>query len=198
MMAAVDTSRYVAAVKERLSPTSAEHSMRVAEFARVLAERFDVDGDLAWLGGLLHDWDRDRALDEILSDASKHRDPHPVEREMPYLLHARTGAHGLEAAFPDLPEAVLRSVALHTIGDTRMSPLDQVVWLADALEPGRSTEWVRDVRARIDGLHLEGLFALAYGEAMCAVVRSGRTLHPVTAEVWNSVCSEYPREGTRQ
>ncbi len=53
------------------------------------------------------------------------------------MLHARLGAELAREMFGVTDEAVLSAIRKHTLGDADMTPLDEAVYLADALEPGR-------------------------------------------------------------
>ncbi len=59
------------------------------------------------------------------------------ERKHPVVLHARVGAEIARERFGVKDPSVLSAVAKHTLGDADMSGLDRVIYLADALEPGR-------------------------------------------------------------
>jgi predicted HD superfamily hydrolase involved in NAD metabolism len=59
------------------------------------------------------------------------------DRANPIVLHARLGAELAREMFGVTDEAVLSAIRKHTLGDAHMTPLDEIVYLADALEPGR-------------------------------------------------------------
>ena len=58
-------------------------------------------------------------------------------REHPVVLHAPLGAELAHERFGVTDPFVLSAIAKHTLADAAMSPLDAIVYLADALEPGR-------------------------------------------------------------
>jgi predicted HD superfamily hydrolase involved in NAD metabolism len=53
------------------------------------------------------------------------------------VLHAPLGAALAHERFGIDDEAVLSAIRKHTLGDATMSRLDQILFLADGLEPGR-------------------------------------------------------------
>jgi predicted HD superfamily hydrolase involved in NAD metabolism len=176
------------ALSERLSPRSLAHSQRVAAYARRLAEVHGVDPDLAELAGLLHDWARDES-DASLLDSAARRDLAvcDVDRMRPYLLHSSCGARMVEAEFDGIPAAVVRAIERHTVGARDMTPLDQVVFLADMLEPGRPEPALERLRDEAETGELAEAFFNAYAQSVARVVRSGQPLHPETVAVWNAL-----------
>jgi predicted HD superfamily hydrolase involved in NAD metabolism len=182
------------AVQARLGAKGAEHCARVAETAAELAAAYDVDVEFARLAGMLHDWDRDRGKHELLDAArSEGLAVTPTDESVPYLLHARTGAAGVAETFPGLPAEVVQAVARHTVGARDMTPLDEVVYLADMIEPARDYPGVDELRSAIGRVPLSELFALGYQHSIMHLVRRRRRIHPETLDVWNALVAGEPR-----
>lgn len=183
-----------ALLRARLSEESYAHCERVAAAARELAVRHGVDPDDAELAGLLHDHSRDESDGELLEAAdSMGMTILDVEREHPYLLHARVGASRLRAALPGLPEHVLEAVESHTVGAVPMSDLGKVVFLADMVEPARRYAGVDDIRRSCERDPLEECFRRGYAHSVERVRRKGRPLHPVTSVVADRIQAETGR-----
>ena len=162
--------------------------MRVATTAADLAATYRVDVDLARLAGVLHDWDRNRSHGELVDAArGDGLEMTPTDEAVPYLLHARTGAAGIAEEFPDLPAEVVQAVARHTVGARDMTALDEVVYLADMMEPARDYPGVGDLRAAAGSVSLSELFALGYQLSVMHLVRKRRRIHPGTLDVWNTL-----------
>jgi len=178
----------VSAVRMRLSERSADHCVRVAATAADLAAIYGVDVALARLAGVLHDWDRDRPPSELVESArGDGLSVSPIDQAVPYLLHARTGAAGITQAFPGLPPEVVQAVSLHTVGARDMTGLDEVVYLADMMEPARDFPGVEELRAAAGTATLPELFALGYQLSVMHLVRRRRRIHPETLDVWNAL-----------
>lgn len=193
----MDSVTYEAAdeiLAKRLSPSALAHSRRVAESAAALAARYGVDETAARLGGLLHDWDRERTHEELIAAAKAAGLAISESDELvPYLLHARTGAAALRDTFPGLPEAVATAVAHHTVGSSEMSALDRVVYVADMIEPGREFPGVEELRALVATADLDELFAAAYQQSVIYLIRSRKRIHPDTVSVWNDLIARRSR-----
>lgn len=178
----------LAAVRERLGERGAGHCERVAATAAELAETYGADVELARLAGLLHDWDRDRAKSELVESArGEGLEVSPTDEAVPYLLHARTGAAGITREFPGLPPEVVQAVARHTVGALDMTALDEVVYLADMIEPARDFPGVEELRAAVGSVPLSELFALGYQLSVMHLVRRRKHIHPETLVVWNAL-----------
>jgi predicted HD superfamily hydrolase involved in NAD metabolism len=182
------------ALRVRLSRDAFEHSERVAEQAAALARAYGADEEAAYVAGLLHDWDREIPEAELVTRAeSAGMDVNDAERAVPYLLHAPVGAADLESEFPGADRAVLHAIASHTYGAPEMSPLDMVVYVADAIEPGRDWRGVEKLRAMVGRATLEDLFAQTYVHTVRHLVERRRVLHPATVATWNRFVARAPR-----
>ncbi|MBE0527708.1 MAG: HD domain-containing protein, partial [Thermoleophilia bacterium] len=93
-MTGIDRADAMALIAARLSPRRREHSFRVAAGAVVLAERYGASPEQAEIAGLLHDYCRELANDEILEAAAQYGIPvGPVEARRPKnILHGPVAA----------------------------------------------------------------------------------------------------------
>ncbi len=176
------------ALRARLSPDALAHSHRVAHAARELADVYGVDAEDAAVAGLLHDWDRDLSSGDLLVQAEALGVPvAEVDRAVPYLLHAKTGAASAALALPGLEARIVRAIARHTVGDAEMTDLDRVVYVADMLEPGRKHAPLDGIREDVGRLSLDELFYVAYRASVHYLIEEGKLIHPDTVVVWNSL-----------
>ena len=187
-MADVTFDTAVGALGARLSEGALAHSLRVADTAAGLALIYGADPALAKLAGVLHDWDRELNAEELVASASgAGLGVSEADRAVPYLLHARTGAHGLAEAFPGLAPEVVTAVERHTMGAADMSALDMVVYLADMIEPSRGYPGVQELRDAVGTVPLSELFALGYQHSVAHLVEARCRIHPETVAVWNAL-----------
>ncbi len=114
------------------------HVLRVARMAAALARAHGVDPRRARLAGLLHDLARLYSDERLLRECGERGMPiDAFERAHPVLLHARLGAELARERFGVDDAGVLSAIRTHTLAAGTMSPLDEVVYLADGLESGR-------------------------------------------------------------
>ena len=125
-------------IEKKLDNYRYEHTLGVMYTAGAMAMRHGVDLDEALLAGLLHDCakcypdEKKFALCEkynvLLTD---------VERQNTALIHAKLGAVLAREKYNVESEAVCRAIATHTTGAPEMDPLQQIVFIADYIEPHR-------------------------------------------------------------
>lgn len=117
------------------------HSVRVARMSENLARAHGADPAKARLAGMLHDLARLYSAERLLRECDERDIPiGEFERQNPIVLHAPLSARLAQELFGIRDEEVLSAIRKHTLGDGEMTPLDCVVYLADALEPGRDYE----------------------------------------------------------
>jgi len=120
------------------SPARYAHVLRVARFAERLAFDHGADPRRARLAGLLHDLARLYSPERLLSECALHHLAiDDFEHANPIVLHARLGAELAREYFGITDAAVLSAIAKHTVAAREMTTLDEIVYLADSLEPGR-------------------------------------------------------------
>jgi predicted HD superfamily hydrolase involved in NAD metabolism len=109
-----------------------------------------------------------------------------VEQKEPVLLHAPVGAVIARRDYGvDDPE-VLAAIRWHTTGGPDMSLLDEIVFLADYIEPGRSFPGVEKLRALAAASFPEALLA-AYDQTLGYLLAEGGLIHPATVEGRNAL-----------
>lgn len=92
----------------------------------------------AQIAGILHDCAKgfsDEQLLEICQE--KQIKISKSELEAPYLLHAKVGAHLAEQQYGIKEQEVLSGIRYHTTGRVGMTPLEQIIFIADYIEPNR-------------------------------------------------------------
>ena len=115
------------------------HCVRVARLAERFARAHGVSTRKARIAGMLHDLTRLYDADTLVAECGRRAIPiDGYARKHPIVLHAPLSAAVAQERFGIDDGEVLSAIAKHTLGDVDMSALDQVVYLADGLEPGRS------------------------------------------------------------
>ena len=174
-------------VEQRLSPRRFLHSVGVAETAVALASIYGVDTTDAWVAGMLHDWDKELRGQDLIDAVERWGVPLDVDDPATDpVAHAFTGAQAVRAAYPELSEEIIAAIARHTVGDVRMTPLDCVVYIADAIEPGRRGRVAEVIREMAGTLSLEQLFLATYRLSLAKLMESGRPLYPECARIFNA------------
>ena len=125
-------------VDGHLKPARIPHVRGTEQEAIRLAERWGEDPGLAAEAAIVHDMTKREPLAEQLRLCQTYGIiPDDRERVSEKLLHAKTGAALAKALF-GLPEAAVSAVRWHTTGRAGMTRLEQILYLADYIEPTRS------------------------------------------------------------
>ncbi len=115
------------------------HTIAVANTASCLAFAHGVDAEKAFIAGLLHDCAKCIKDDELLKICKETNiDITESEYASPYLLHAKVGAFYAKSKYDISDSDILNAITYHTTGRPQMSPLEEVVFLADYIEPYRN------------------------------------------------------------
>lgn len=161
-------------LSERIGTRRFSHTLGVEEAIIDLGERY-LPGDIPRLriAALLHDITKEWAPEKQIEFCERKGIPlSPEERAVPRILHAKTGAYLAEHEFfPFVDKGILDAIRRHTTGAYGMTVFDELLYLADYIEPTRTYEECIALRERfllgyeraedrLAHLHATVLFAL--------------------------------------
>ncbi|MFR0868529.1 MAG: bis(5'-nucleosyl)-tetraphosphatase (symmetrical) YqeK [Adlercreutzia sp.] len=176
-------------LEKRVGPRRFKHSLGVSETAEKLARVYGADETAARVAGLLHDWDKGyddpgilARADELGMNWTPSLSPCPASCVF-------TAAVAWGRAFRSIAQ-VLTAVERHTLGDAGMSDLDMIVYIADALEPGRKGKVVEKLREKIGEIELRELFLEVYAYWVQLIMERRHPIYSKTTEIWNSYMPE--------
>ncbi len=151
-------------LQSRLDEKRYYHSLCVAEEAKRLAEKIGVDGEKAYLAGLLHDITKNAPKEEHLQIFSQFGIIlNDIEKNAMKLWHAISGAAYIEHFLGIDDNEILDAVRYHTTAKKDMSPLCTVLYLADFTSRDRDYPDVDVMRKLVDISFYEALvYALQY------------------------------------
>lgn len=176
---------YAELLARKLSPLRYRHSQGVASYAAELALKYKGEISKARLAGLLHDYARDLPEEKLLTLAEEAGlISCEVERRLPVLLHGPVGAYLIQKELGLNDKEILQAISRHTVGSPDMTLLDKIIYLADALEPGRLYPGV-DVLRRLAEEDLDKALLKALESSISYVLAKGQLLHPATVEARN-------------
>ena len=186
-------------VKSRLSHKRFEHTLGVCQMAQLLSEYcLPKMEDQVFLAAMLHDIAKELTTSELREIISK-EEIFLTEADTAPVLHSYAAPYIVKRDFPEAatPE-VLSAVAKHTVGDTDMSVLDEIIFLADYIEPGRTyvdciatrefmlSSLVKgDVLASVNALHKACIMSM---ERTCKkLLEKGEIVNPKTMDAKNAL-----------
>lgn len=114
------------------------HTMGVAYTATSLAMRYEKDIEKAMFAGLLHDCAKCYSNQEKFAKVKSYQiELSKIEVENPGLIHAKLGAEVARDLYGVTDLEILNSIRYHTTGRPAMNWLEQIIFIADYIEPLR-------------------------------------------------------------
>ena len=132
-------SEIIELLKLDLKPKRIVHTFGVTKTAEELAGIHGVDVTKARISALLHDCAKYFSTEDKVALCKEYEYPvSELELKNPELLHAKAGAALANAKYgiddPEIEDAIY----YHTTGKPEMSPLTQIIFISDYIEPGRN------------------------------------------------------------
>lgn len=137
---------YRAIVKNKLSKKRYEHSVRVAETAVKLALAHGENEHKAEVAGLLHDYCKELSKDELVKITVENAlltSAHDLL--MLQILHGPVASVMLKEEGLVQDEEILQAIRFHTTGHPHMNMLAKIIFIADYIEPGRTTPHIDEL-----------------------------------------------------
>lgn len=172
----------------RLTPRRFKHCLCVADEAVRLAELYGyADTEKAYFAGLLHDITKDASAEYHLGIIEKYGYPATeLELSQKKLWHAKTGALVLEREYGIEDAELLSAVSYHTTAKEKMSPLEELLYLADFTSADRDYEGIEEIRRAVSTDKTEALkIALSFTVEELASKR--KPIHPDTIGAYNEI-----------
>ncbi|MGE5541803.1 MAG: bis(5'-nucleosyl)-tetraphosphatase (symmetrical) YqeK [Bacillota bacterium] len=169
-------------LRAELPPELFEHVLRTRVTAVEIAGLCGVDPTACDLAALLHDCCRHLPESLLLNLAGEFNIfVSDAEKDKPVLLHGPVGAEVARERFGITDGEVLDAVRYHTTGRAGMSFVEQVVYLADKMEPGkRRTSLPVSGRSGLRPAILDHV-----NRMIIRWVKNGLPIHPSSIEMRN-------------
>ncbi|MFR6258731.1 MAG: bis(5'-nucleosyl)-tetraphosphatase (symmetrical) YqeK [Anaerovoracaceae bacterium] len=132
-------------INRELKPKRLKHTYGVADEAKKLASLYGADVQKAELASLFHDMFRSAPVETLNKYVTKLGLPNKFI-DNPNLSHGKIAAEIMKDKFGIEDEELIDAVAYHTTGRAGMSLLEKIIFLADAIEPGRDYPGVEETR----------------------------------------------------
>ncbi|MDO5345699.1 MAG: bis(5'-nucleosyl)-tetraphosphatase (symmetrical) YqeK [Lachnospiraceae bacterium] len=125
-------------LRKELDADRYRHTLGVMYTSAALAMRYGADLEKAQVAGLLHDCAKCIPNDKKRKLCEKYNIPITrVESNAPFLLHSKLGAYLAKEKYGIQDEEILQAIIWHTTGKPDMTLLEEIVFLADYIEPMR-------------------------------------------------------------
>lgn len=125
-------------LKTVLKPSRYRHTLGVAYTASCMAMVFGEDITKAYRAGLLHDCAKGFSIERQRELCRQyHISLEGTLTESPQLMHQEIAPFLARDEYEEEDSQVLSAIACHTTGKIAMTPLEQIVFIADYMEPNR-------------------------------------------------------------
>ncbi len=125
-------------LEKELKPDRFDHTLGVAYTAASMAFVHGADVEKALIAGFLHDCAKCMSHDEQIKICEKNNiDITDVERRNHSLLHAKVGMYLARTRYDVYDTEILNAIRWHTTGREDMSLLENIIYIADFIEPNR-------------------------------------------------------------
>lgn len=172
-------------LKDSISHKRYMHSIGVSDTAACLAMRYGYDHRKAALAGLLHDCAKGLKTDELIETVEADKIPiSALERENPELLHSKAGSVVARKKYGITDEEILSSIFYHTTGKPGMSLLEEIIFIADYIEPNRSMIPGIDRIRALAFTDMDAAVALACRNSIEHLKRSSRLIDRITVDTY--------------
>lgn len=136
-------------ILEHFSKNRRTHTEGVRTTAIRLANKYGADPEKAEIAALYHDMYRGVSNEEINAYIDKYGLPKKYI-DNPNLAHGKIAAKVMKTDYNIADNDILNAVSYHTTGRPNMSILEKVIFIADAIEPGRDYSGVDELRKLTD------------------------------------------------
>lgn len=175
----------VAQMHERLDDVRFAHCVRVEATARVLAERFGEDVDRAGLAGLLHDYGKQIPVADYRAVIEREGFDPVLQEYGRGVWHGLVGVWFIQTELGIDDPVVLQAIEHHTTGAPNMTTLDQIIFVADFIEPKRALP--AEVAAREAAeTDLAEATRIELGNTLTYLIENRRPVFPLTFATYNA------------
>jgi nicotinate-nucleotide adenylyltransferase len=159
------------------------HSLNVMMYSLHLARIHGVPAEQAGIAAILHDCAKCLPAEEAVRLAGPGEDPTLLS---PALVHGPAGCFLAAEDFHIEDPAILQAIRYHTTGFAQMTKLDQIIFIADKVEPARTYENLGEIR-RLAEFDLDAAMLICLQEIDLFLRREKLPPHPLTHEAFVTI-----------
>lgn len=120
-------------LQNNLSEKRYNHSLMVADQAKSLAIKYQLNYEEAYLAGLLHDIAKELTLEENIKLVNKYQLPKELlQDEYNKIIHADIGAELAKERY-NINDNIYYAIKYHTIGNENMNAFAKIIFIADKI-----------------------------------------------------------------
>lgn len=183
----------VTRLKAALREKRFHHVLRVEATAIKLAKQNGVDIEKASIAGLCHDYAKQRPDEDFINEIKQKGLDADLLNYGNAIWHGVVGAELIKDELGIWDEDILNAVRHHTTGAPVMTKLEQVIYMADYIEPGRDFNGVEKARL-ITAANLQAGVAYQTKHTLAYLIANDKPVYPKTIETYNAWVPQYKGE----
>jgi len=176
--------KLIQTIQSQMSRERFQHVLGVEQAAVQLAEKFGVSTEAASIAALTHDYAKERSDKEMQELIFSEK----LDLEwLDYgsnIWHGPLGAVLVERELGISNPDILNAIRHHTIGAEKMTLLEQVIYVADYIEPGRNFPGVEHARV-LAAENLQEAVRYETKQILQHLIEQNRKIYPKTIATYN-------------
>ena len=175
----------IAKVKEQVSEKRFKHILGVEQAALELARANDYELEKASVAALVHDYAKERSDSEFKALIVQTGLEQDLLNWNNFIWHGVVGAEIIKKELKITDEEILNAVRRHTVGAKEMTMLDQIVYVADYIEPGRDFPGVDQAR-QLAAESLRAAVDFETKHTLLYLMNNDKTIYPAAILTYNA------------
>lgn len=175
----------IAKVKEQVSEKRFKHILGVEQAALELARANDYELEKASVAALVHDYAKERSDSEFKALIVQTGLEQDLLNWNNFIWHGVVGAEIIKKELKITDEENLNAVRRHTVGAKEMTMLDQIVYVADYIEPGRDFPGVDQAR-QLAAESLRAAVEFETKHTLLYLMNNDKTIYPAAILTYNA------------
>lgn len=177
-------SELIIAVESQMSRKRFQHVLGVEQAAVSLAERYGVSVEAASIAALTHDYAKERSDKEMQELIINEKLDLAWLDYGSNIWHGPLGAILVERELTISNTDILNAIKHHTVGAENMTLLEQVIYVADYIEPGRKFPGVEQARV-LAAENLQAAVRYETKQTLQHLIEQNNKIYPQTIATYN-------------
>ncbi|RRD94789.1 nicotinate (nicotinamide) nucleotide adenylyltransferase [Clostridiales bacterium COT073_COT-073] len=172
-------------LKKVLTPSRYMHTLGVEAMAIELGERYKINTERLAIAALLHDYAKCMSAETKRKFCRKYEiEISPIEEKNLDLLHAKLGAYIAQDKYGIDDYEILDAIYYHTTGKPEMTDFAKIIYIADAIEPGRGNMDYLENARKLAKESLDAAMKYLLEEGLKFLIFREREIDPLTQEAY--------------
>lgn len=172
-------------LRKVLTPSRYMHTLGVEAVAVELGDKYKISRERLSVAALMHDYAKCMSAETKRKLCRKYGiEITPIEEKNLDLLHAKLGAFIAQDKYGIDDMEIIDSIYYHTTGKPAMNDFSKIIYIADAIEPGRGELPYLEKARKLAPKSLDETMLYLLEESLNFLKFRDREIHPLTEEAY--------------